>query len=326
MTAAKSDLRKYLDQAGELPRDVLLGHVVMFTIRDGEYDRDTVAQWFDELMLNPAFVPAPNKAIDAFKKATSMVDDTEYPLRGNTAHVLVRDVASDSETLTRHFIREVTDAKKRRLAYAKIGEATFYRAAVRGGKVQPGTERIRIGFDADSLYKDEKPEAARIKAEVDAAYDRHVRYMDGMKVRAMVRDYTLSLNAILLKQGVYFVHVNRVDELLRLQTLVHRLPGCRLELMPLVDLKEQRDMVVEAFQTEATESLTDVVKAIQHVRETRKKITPDAYAKIKEQYDAVMLRAKEYGRTLKVNQDRTAGAAEIALEALAALQAQMLEG
>lgn len=326
MTAAKSDLRKYLDQAGELPRDVLLGHVVMFTITDGEYDRDQVALWFDELMLNPAFVPVPNKAVDAFKKATSLVDDTEYDVRGNTAHVLVRDVASDSETMTRHFIREITDSKKKRLAYAKIGEATFYRAVTRGGKVQPGTERLRLGFDADALYKDEKPEVTEVKKRIEAAYERHVKYMDGMKVRAMVRDYVLSLNAILLKQGVYFVHVNRLDELLRLQTLVHRLGGCRLELMPLVDLKEQRDMVVEAFQTEAEASLQDVVKQIQHIRETRKKVTPDAYAKVKREYDAVMMRAKEYGRTLKVNQDKTAGAAETALDALVALQQQMMEG
>lgn len=326
MTAAKSDLRKYLDQAGELPRDVLLGHVVMFTITDGEYDREQVALWFDELNLNPAFVPSPNKAIDAFKKATSLVDDTEYDVRGNTAHVLVRDVASDTETMTRHFIREITDSRKKRLAYSKIGEATFYRAATRGGKVQPGTERLRLGFDADSLYKEETTNVQELRQRIDAAYDRHVKFMDGMKVRAMVRDYVLSLNAILLKQGVYFVHVNRLDELLRLQTLVQKLGGCRLELMPLVDLKEQRDMVVEAFQTEAEASLTDVVKAITHIRETRKKVTPDAYAKVKREYDDVMLRAKEYGRTLKVNQDRTAGAAEFALEALAALQAQMLEG
>lgn len=326
MTKAKSEFRKYLDKAGELPRDVLLGHIVMFTINDGQYDRTEVDRWFDELQLDPQFVPEQGKAIDAYKKATSEANGSGYPLSdGNTAEVLVRDVSAGKDTVIRHLIREVKDPKAKRLAYNKIAEAIFYRPTVRNGKVEAGTERFRLTIDHPTLLPNERAPMDAVVEQVSAAYDRYCNYMDGMKVRAMVRDYVLHLNGIALKAGVYFVHVSRVDELERLATLVDRLGnGCMMHLMPMVDLDTQRDMVVEAFQAEAAAQLTNVVREISHLRETRKKITPDAYAKVKAQYDSVMTKASEYTRTLKISEDRTEGAAEIALDALAALQQQML--
>lgn len=321
-----STLKKYLDDSGDLPADVLLGHVVLFTINDGEYRHDEVTQWFDELMLNPSFVPESNKAVDAYKKATSEGDEFDYDLPdGTTAHVLVRDVASDASAIVRHLVRELKDSKRRRLAYGKIGEAMFYRPSVTNGKTQPGSERFRLTVDNDQLAKNERAAMQVLVEKITKAYERYSQFMDGMKVRAMIRDYVKHLNSVALKPGVYFVHVTRRDELERLRTLVDRLGnGCTMQLIPLVDLKSQREMVVEAFQTEAEGALTEVVKEIAHIRSTRKSVTPDAYAKVKQKYDSVITRAKEYTRTLNVSQDRTAGAAEVALEELAALQRQML--
>lgn len=323
---AVSPLKKYLDEAGSLPDDALLGHLVLFRITDGEYQREDIEKWFEELHLNPGFVPVPNKAIDAYKKATSEGDEFEYDLaNGTTAHVLVRDVTSDAATVTRHLIREIRDAARRRLAYGKIGEATFYRATVKGGKIEPGSERFRLTVDNDQLIQNERGPMQSLVEKITQAYNRHVSYMDGDKVRAMVREYVKYLNGVALKDGIYFVHVTRHDELNRLSELVDRLGGgCKMDLIPMVNLGQQRDMVVEAFQAEAEKALTEIVKEIQHIRTTRKTVTPDAYAKVKAKYDLVITRAKEYTRTLNVSQDRTAGAAEVALDSLAELQRQML--
>jgi len=158
MTAAKSDFRKYLDSAGELPRDCLLGNVVLFTIRDGEYDRDEIEKWFTELDLNPSFIPAPNNPLNAFEKATSRVDDTGYEMPDNKqGHVLVREVVSDKEHVVRQLTREVRDAGRRRLGYDKIGEAVFYRPKTESGRVQYGSERFRLNIDHNALHNMERP-------------------------------------------------------------------------------------------------------------------------------------------------------------------------
>lgn len=328
MTARKSEFRKYLDQAGSLPDDVVLGWIVVYQIRDAQYDRATLELAFDELGMNPALIPAPNNPLHAYMKATSSVDDTDYKLpHDQVAHVLVRDQMEDKEQVVRQLTREIRDTKRGRLGYAKIGECAFYRPVSRGGKVEYGTERIRLTVDNSALTPDERPVLQGVLDKIASEYDRHVNFMDAMKYRAVIRDYLLHLNALKIKDGFYFVHANRGDELDKLRTLVERLGGgSTMFLLPLVDLDQQRDMVVQAFQAEAEEALNDVVKQVAHVRGTRKSVTPAAYAKIKREYETAINRSKEYGRTLKVSATTTAAAEELALEALAALQADLLEG
>jgi hypothetical protein len=94
-------------------------------------------------------------------------------------------------------------------------------------------------------------------------------------------------------------------------------------MMPIPELRRLRQSVIEAFQDEAEKELQEVVAAIQKIRATRNKITPDALNKVRLQYQTVMRKANEYTRTLRCTQDRTAGAAEIALDALNALDADM---
>jgi hypothetical protein len=96
-----------------------------------------------------------------------------------------------------------------------------------------------------------------------------------------------------------------------------------MTLFPLPELKAMREEVIEAFQTEAQKELAEVVAAIQKVRGTRKSLTPEMHRKLKAQYNSVMLKATEYGRTLRVTQERTAGAAELASAALLSLEADL---
>jgi hypothetical protein len=159
---------------------------------------------------------------------------------------------------------------------------------------------------------------------VKDSYTRYYAFLDGQKIRAVVRNYLGYLNALEIKGGVYFVHSNRVQELMNLQKVVASLPGCHLDLIPLVDLPSARTMIVETFQREAVESLNTLVKDIAHVKGSRKSITSDAYAKLQRQYEVVMNRAVEYTRTLAVSQDVTSAAAELALDALTDLKFQML--
>jgi hypothetical protein len=324
----KSDLRRYLDQAGELPDDVILGRIVLFTIADLRVRRDDLVKWFEELDLNPAKLPPEIKPVDAYKKATSEAKQ-EYALPdGNTVTYLCRDVSSTPTYIHRQITREVRDPNRRRLQYDKAIESVFYRPKTGAdGRVVNGSERLRLTIDAPKgLTAEEQEKIKEITADVESRYLRYRDYLDGQKVRGVIRDYVKYLNAIELKGGVYFVHQNRTDELIRLQTLVSRLTGCWMNLLPLVDLASEREMVIEAFQREAQEALNEVVKECAHLRFTRKSVSPEAYAKVRQKFDHVMNQASEYLRSLEINQDITGAAAELALESLIDLQKQMLEG
>lgn len=322
-----SDFRTYLDEAGELPADVILGRIVMFTITDTPTRSDDLAKIFDAHNLNPGLLPGDIRAVDAYKKATSDATGVEYGVQdGNTATILSRDVAANSELICRHIVREVRDSRRRQLSHDKVAEAIFYRPRPgAGGLVVRGTERLNIVIDGTHLQDDaERTNVEKVCEDIKARYDLYAHFLDGNKLRATVRTYLKYLNAIELKGGVYFVHSNRTDELLRLGAAVAEIQGCRMNMIPLVDLENERQMVVDAFQREASQALTEIVVEIGTLRATRKRVSPDAYAKIKRKYDSVIAQANEYLRTLGLSQDLTAASAEIALDALAELQMSVM--
>jgi hypothetical protein len=326
------NLRDYIDGINELPEDILLGRVVMFTITDEPLLHADVERWFQELNLNPVHLPAPNRAVDAFKKATTDVDKLEYDIfPGGSPNMrgilLTRPVTTDNEMVVRFIVREVRDAKRRKLGHDKAIEAVFYKGQKVGGTVQKGSERIRLTRINEALEPTELAEVDKAIQTIQDRYSHYYKYLDGQKVRAMIRDYLKYLNAIEIKGGVYFIHKNRTEELLRLRELVNRCGGgCRMDQIPIVDLDNERQMIVEAFQREAEEELSTLVKDIAFVRTTRKKVSPEAYAKLKKKYDLVMNQAMEYQRTLGLSQDRTSAAAELALDSLVALQQDLLGG
>lgn len=313
-----SALGQYLDEVGQLPSEVLLGNLVIYTITDGNYSLPDLTALWTSLALPASYLPVATKPIDAFKRATTEVHDYEYPMPdGNVAHVLVRDVHSDTEVLVRHLVREVRDKEAQRLSFATIGTATFYRPSTdSAGRTRPGSERFKLHVDNAKLEPNERESMQALIDEVSGRYDRYVNFLDGQKVRAMVRGFLGRLNAIAVKPSVYFVHNSRTSELEKLREVVNTLGGSSMHHLPIVDLPSQRAMVIEAFQTEAVASLEHIVKEIQRVRSSRSTITADAYAKIKTEYDDTLKRTREYSRLLGSVRDMTIGAEEVAQAAL----------
>lgn len=323
-----TDLHSYLATSGQLPADALLGHIVMFTVHRGEFHLTDITATATALGLSAKPLPSLGRPVDAFKKATHEADDFEYQLpTGDVAHVLVRDVETTREMVTRHLVREIRDSKRRRLAYSKVGDAVFYKPVVRGGTTVDGTERFRLDVDHASLVDGERACMDGLLARISEAYRVHRDSIDDMKVRAMVRDYLRIFQAVQLKPSVYFIPIAQVDNLRLLQELVTSLPNkCVIRLIPLIDVEEQRDMVVEAFETETVSECGDLVAEVMRLRETRTQITPAAYAKIRARYDELLERTTTYSQLLDDAQTRTKGATMTATLALRDLMHLLLEG
>lgn len=339
---AKSEFRKYVDQTQELPADVVLGNIVWHTVVDGAYSLARIEELFVKLDLDPAFIPARTTAFNAFEKACTKALQAAKPYPLDSARsqrvgeiMAIREVSRTHEIVVRHVIREVRDSNEKKLRHEAVAELTFFRQTPGSNGLidHSATPKRKVAF-FPVLMDGEEPHVNAVIDRWNQEFDRLYNYVDGDKVRAVVRNYLGFLNAVMMKQGVYFVHKNREDELERLQTFVHSLvnemsssedSGCRLELMPIPEIKRLRESVIEAFQDEAVKELSEVVAAIQKVRSSRETITPQAFAKLSDQYQTTMRKASEYARTLRCTQDRTAGAAETALESLNALRGDMVK-
>lgn len=319
------NFREYLDNAGQLPDSVVLGSIVYFTITTSKTATVTHAQLdrlFDELGLNPDFIPKPNRPVDAYKKATSAVA-LSYPIDKNRhVNIMVRDAGSTRDSITRALVREVVDERRKQLGYGQIGWAIFDHAPLSlGGARAASGHRIRFVVHTDLVPAEEHAVLDQLRRDVISQYDHEVQFVDSPKLRMMVREYIRYLNAVEMKPSMYFVHKSRSDELIRLRTLIERLGnGSSMHMIPLVDLPEQRKEVVARFQAEAVEHLSSLVTDIAELKANRKKITVDQFTKFKARYDDIAAKAGEYTRTLAISQVETGAAMELALDAIYDLQ------
>ena len=316
-TATASPMKKYIANLEDLPADVLLGRIVLFTITDEPVSLTDLTKWFADAGLDPELLPPANKALDAFKKATSDTKDSYEMTKGRMAQLLSRDVTQTPDFVRKQITREVRDGKNKRLAYDPAITATFYRPT---DPANQDTARIKITVNDAVLEPSEVETVKHVARAVHARYMRYYDFLDGMKLRATVRNYLKKLNCIEIKGGVYFVHSSRDDELNALAGVVERFGGgCHMNMIPMVDLQKDREFMARMFEREAAQSLNEVAKEARELLSSGRNITPAACARIKAKYDEVMANAEEHMLTLQVSQDVTTASAEVALTALTQL-------
>lgn len=321
MTTTASPLRAYVDQYQDLPADVLLGRLVLFTITEERVRRDNLVAWFDELGLDAALLPMADSAVNSYKKATSDTKDS-FPLsKGRMGYVLCRDVKANDDYIRRQITREIKDAEHSQLAYHAAITCTFHRARTEDQK----SARLQITVHEAHLGRDELPFIRQIARDIHSRYEGYLDYVDAQKVRRMIRGYLKKLNAIEIKGGVYFVHVSRDDELSRLAELVNRLGGdCLMHTFPLPDLHRERAFIVRTFEREAAQTLSDLTKEINEITGSRESVTPATFNRLNARFKEVARNAEEHMLTLHISQDSTAAAAEVAQNALAELADRMV--
>lgn len=319
-------IKDYVAANASLPPEVILGNITWFEVNDGAYDADKLEAGFVRHNLNPHFLPRPINPADAYEKASRNAEGHKYAVQlpdGSlgTAEILVRDVSRSDAQIVRHLVREVRDSSNKELAYDKVGELVFYRPKLVGNRVDHRSANVRSTL-AQGLTPEEHTMLVGLTQKFDADYDRYRNFHDGQKMRGVLREYLLYLNAVLMKASVYFVHNTRADELARLVAFAAEFDGLSIQTWQIPDIQGHRENVVDAFQREAEKDMAGIIATITKLRSTRKGgvISPGQYLKVKEEYDNVVRRAGEWGRRLEISQFRTEGAAELAAEALATLQ------
>ena len=323
-TTTRLSVQDILTDAGDLPNDVLLGRLVLFTITDEPTPRAKLAADFAELELDESMLPSEIRPLDAFKKATAEAKDKYTLPTGETCEVLRREVEQTPAYVKQQITREVRDARKQTLSYTKAIECTFYRGTARTvdgvRSVPKGSERVNVRVTRDGLTPEEVNAVQDIARGIVARYKNYYDNLDGNRLRATVRNYLKGpLDAIEIKAGCYFVHASKADELARLDELVSRLGGgCFMHTIPLVDIAAQRSMVVHAFARQSGAELQEVAHEARDLLAAG--ATPEAYARVKARYDEVMAKAGQHVATLGISQDITEAAERTALLALTSLQ------
>jgi hypothetical protein len=352
-------LDNYVDRLAGMPADHFIGSILWFSIAgtieraDGKrttvpvrVTHDQLETWFDELDLDKDFLPPRIKKVDAFRKASSQaVAEYPGPKDGQTTKLRVEEIDYNPEFVLRHILRDVHDKRTQTSTSAHVATLKF----MRGGRTSAGvnassqhykhsinTNLIELGLDQKPTgQRYPLPEADRkmikqVIEEFDERYTDLAANLHSDAVRAVIRNYLASLNAIGVKPsgGVYFVHTSRQPTVDALQELVRRVgQGCTFHQLPLLDTLDQRQMLTEAFQTEVQDEVDKLLKEIaganEKARSKGNKIPPAEYAKFMDAYQDIVSRSEEYTRVLGLAQGRAGVALETALDAVVEMSGRL---
>lgn len=336
------ELAVYLDalDGADAP---LLGHMVLYSVIETRVTPDQLANWFRELALDAAYLPAPLRAVDAFEKVTGPAGVKHtYPLddlhaagagkrrrrkqdgKGREATLMIRHVRRDNDQIVRHLVREVRDEASVKLSYdVRLGECVFRRdqnpAAEHGAGaliVTPDHAAIK------QLPTGEQDKVGEVLAEIRTAYQHNCAFYTSDRLRAVIRAYVEGLNAIRIRPtgGVYFVHREHAATLTALRELVGRFSGrSRLSRVPIPDQDEMREMVIAEFTTRARDELSKLAGDIAAAqRDNASEATVNALYK---RFQSLQAAAAHHAERLNTSLDDTTAALQLVNAQLASLLA-----
>lgn len=227
-----------------------LGGVVWFTIQSASVRWDELAEWFRAEGVDESALPAQPSALDVFRAVTSDARLAyDAPWLGEKVRVRLElvEAASDAEHVERRLVRRVTHPGGGPLGHDEVAGLLFARSAEAPVTVTPVAPAVA-----------DEGERALVARFLDETRERCLAgrgHLGNPAVRGAVRRFVASLQGIPLRDGVYFVGADRLEEARRMAPVVARLrrrsddgqPSCRYFVMPLPDEPAQRTMLADCL-------------------------------------------------------------------------------
>jgi len=316
-------------EAGQAP---LLGHLVLYSIFDGQVTPEKLERWFRELGLDLQFLPGVLRRDAAFEKVTGPAGvRTVYPLDDPTADprpksrrkadqvdrqatLMLRHVRRDRREIVRHVVREVRDEQETKLSYdSKLGEAIFRFDT--NPNSAPGDGALRVAPDNAEIAKLPEAEQGVVRDmldEIGSAYELRRTFYSGDALRKVIRAYVEDMRATKVRPtgGVYFVNRMHADTLASLRTLVARFgAGSQLVRIPIPDQDEMREMVINAFTTQAKDELNQL--ALEIAAAQRDGASDTTIAKLHRRFREVQKATAEHSELLSTSLEDTTAALDL---------------
>lgn len=325
----------YTESMNEDTDAPLLGHMVLYSVFDGDVTRDDLERWFRELDLDEKLLPPPLRQVDAFERVTGPDGvRVTYPLddpratgpaykrgrrrrnelgKAKAATLMVRPVRRDSGSIVRHVIREVRNEERSSLKYdSRLAVCTFHRDSNAGSADGAGALQIEPNHAAiTKLPEDEQTTVHEMLAAIEDSYHHRCTYLTSDKLRSLIRRYVEDLDAIRVRPtgGVYFVQRQHSPTLAALRTLVARFgQGSNLVRVPLPDQEEMREMVVAAFTTKAKDDLDQLAQDIAEAQRTKQY---DDATKLYARFTALQQSTNDHSELLSTSLDDTRAALQL---------------
>jgi hypothetical protein len=324
VTTDPSTMSNYTDAIANLPQEAFLGSLLWFSISQADVNLELARDELTKAGLSTGTMRKILRPVDAFKKASREIGNKFKPFGGLRSEIMVRPVGEDGEQAHRHLILERAESqagRKRRVFYEKVGEVVFTRGVKKDGEyLDYGVESRRTTMHLSSpLTRDEDEWLTKGLEQFPDRFDHLLHYMDSHAVRSFVRDYIDSLSGTCVKEsgGLYFIKQQHAEEVAALGNWVRSI-GSEFHSLPLLNLADQRQMIMEAFEDET-------VKEVERLMGEVEKILADPDRKIEEKtFDSYGMRAAELSKRVAEYNDMLGARADRASIEISTYSRQVL--
>lgn len=277
------DHREHL---AEVDAQSFLGSICWYSVRTTRVFHTTLRAQLDNAGFDKVLCRPPADS-DVFRRVFSNGHRRTHSTDQEDVkeNLLVRTVKNSSDRIVKRVVREVVDGKGETLAYDEVLD-------IQWAKSHPGRiDIVELTFNdnawtlANELRNDYYSERGCINS-------------DG--IRNIVRRVLDSCRATCVREGgaVFFVAKDYSDKLANLSEITNLVPGCDFHSLPLIDDRQQRDMIRKSFQSEAAEDLDRMLVEMDEAIE-KGDVSAKRFSGFQERFAEMRAKATEYSKVLE---------------------------
>ena len=288
----------------DIPKEMILGNLLFLTLTDVEIPANVLATIFTNNNIPEKYVKDISPA-DAFRRATSSVKNKIIQLSkssGGTEKVRVEidEVRSDPAGIKRIIGFKSVDEINEDINYKSVGEAIFVRST---GKITVMPSRV--------VSNPEYTEADNLCKEIKTKFDSWVIYHNKDTVRNIINRIVTDTHPVnLMPTGICkFIPVASMDLLYNLKNALEEINAYSVsngntknivEIIPVINTVEQRQMIEKNFKAEITDELFKFTQELKGVITKRQALSSKTAVSYIEKFNTLKEKAKEYEEMLGI--------------------------
>lgn len=282
----------------EIPQEMLLGNLLFINLTDMKIPAANLKRLFVNNGIPERYVRDISQA-DAFRRASSSIKNRNITLDGGNVRVEIDEVRCDSDSIKRIIGVKKIDSVAEDISYEPVGEIIFTR---QGGNC--------IATPLMSLSGNDYATVDALCAEITNKYGDWSVFHNKDTVRNIVNRIISDTHPInLMPTGLCKFTPNTSASLLySLKDALEEMSSYTLdtsrenimEIIPVIDTKEQRDLVNRNFQAEMTDELMGMVNELREVLQKKQTISSRSAAAYIERLKANEAKIKDYESLLGV--------------------------
>lgn len=282
----------------EIPVDMILGNLMFMNLTDMTIPVNSLEDTFKRHNIPEAFIRKISPA-DAFRRASSKIKGRVVTMSYNGAAAQVKievdEVRSDTDSIKRIIGIKRIDHANEDIKYDPVAELIFVRSS---------------NSVVSSLYNPNDVVIERLTDEVKDLYTDWSQYHNKDTVRNIITRIVTSTHPVnLMPTGLCkFIPQNSTDLMYDLKDALEEMSGFSIdpngrnvmEIIPVIDTKEQRNLIEKNFTAEITDELFGFTQELKDVLQAKQKIGTRMANSYIAKFKVLQEKAKEYENLLGV--------------------------